>query len=221
MRLPHHHASDRAVHAHGCGWRSTGPRKRMGLLGCARASACRSRERGFTLLELVIAIVLLGVLASVTVFSFDGSRSRGQLLVAAMQEYANALTRMKADTACFPARLSALALRSESETSLCQVSLVQQWNGPYVRDARTNASGQILLDQISPQLVLDIQTGMGMNGGTAYLIQASHVPEDILTQALVACNGAPAGSETPSARCARSSAGDGAGNLSLRFAEVQ
>jgi prepilin-type N-terminal cleavage/methylation domain-containing protein len=181
----------------------------------------RSRTAGFTLLELVVAIVLLGILASVTVFSFDGSRSRGQLLVAAMQEYANALTRMKADTACFPARLSALALRSEAESSLCQVSLVQQWNGPYVRDARTNANGQILLDQIAPQVVLDLQTGTGLNGGTAYLVLASHVPVDVLSQALMACNGAPAGSETAGARCSRTLAGDGAGSLALRFAEVQ
>ncbi len=176
---------------------------------------------GFTLLELVVAIVLLGILASVTVFSFDGSRSRGQLLVAAMQEYANALTRMKADTACFPARLSALALRSEAETSLCQVSLVQQWNGPYVRDARTNANGQILLDQIAPQVVLDLQSAAGVNGGTAYQVLASHVPTDVLNQAMAACNGTPAGSETATARCGRSLAGDGAGSLSLRVAEVQ
>ncbi len=177
--------------------------------------------RGFTLLELVVAIVLLGVLASVTVFSFDGSRSRGQLLVTAMQEYANALTRMKADTACFPARLSALALRNEAEASLCQVSLVQQWNGPYVRDARTNGSGQILLDQIAPQLLLDLQTGSGINGGIAYLIQASHVPGDILAQAMTACNGVAPGSEGAAARCARSLAADGTGSLVMRFAEVQ
>ena len=180
-----------------------------------------SRTGGFTLLELVVAIVLLGVLASVTVFSFDGSRSRGQLLVTAMQEYANALTRMKADTACFPARLSALALRSEAEASLCQVSLVPQWNGPYVRDARTNGSGQVLLDQIAPQLLLDLQTGSSANGGTAYLIQASHVPGDILTQALSACNGVPAGAETVAARCVRSLGSDGTGSLAMRFAEVQ
>ena len=185
-----------------------------------RASALRRASRGFTLLELVIAIVLLGILASVTVFSFDGSRSRGQLLVAAMQEYANALTRMKADTACFPARLSALLQRSEAETSLCQVSLVQQWNGPYVRDARTNAGGQVLLDQIAPQLVLDIQTTTGVSGGTAYLVQASHVPADILAQALTACNGVAAGGEVATARCARSLGGDGAGTLAMRFAEV-
>lgn len=177
-------------------------------------------EAGFTLLELVVAIVLLGILASVTVFSFDGSRSRGQLLVAAMQEYANALTRMKADTACFPARLSALALRSEAETSLCQVSLVQQWNGPYVRDARTNASGQVLLDQIAPQVLLDLQTLSGANGGTAYAILAAHVPDDVLSQAMSACNGTPPGTETATARCSRTLGGDGSGSLSLRFAEV-
>lgn len=176
---------------------------------------------GFTLLELVVAIVLLGILASVTVFSFDGSRSRGQLLVAAMQEYANALTRMKADTACFPARLSALALRSEADTSLCQVSLVQQWNGPYVRDARTNANGQVLLDQIAPQVVLELQTGAGVNGGTAYQVAALHVPADVLSQALGACNGTAPGTETTTARCARTLGSDGAGSLSLRFDEVQ
>jgi type II secretory pathway pseudopilin PulG len=173
------------------------------------------------LLELVVAIVLLGILASITVFAFDGSRSRGQLLVAAMQEYANALTRMKADTACFPQRLSALALRSEAESSLCQVSLVAQWNGPYITDARTNSAGQVLLDQIAPQVVLELTTGAGINGGTAYLLQASHVPGDVLTQAMTACNGAPPGSETATSRCSRNLAGDGGGSLTLRFAEVQ
>ncbi len=190
-------------------------------LSCAPKLAAHAPAAGFTLLELVVAIVLLGVLASVTVVSFDGSRSRGQLLITAMQEYANALTRMKADTACFPARLSALALRSEAEVSLCQVSLVAQWNGPYVRDARTNGSGQVLLDQIAPQLLLDLQTGAGANGGTAYLIQASHVPGDILAQALLACNGIPAGSETITSRCARNVSSDGSGSLAMRFAEVQ
>lgn len=185
------------------------------------ARRTRPCPQGFTLLELVVAIVLLGVLASVTVFSFDGSRSRGQLLVTAMQGYADGLVRMKADTACFPARLSALVLRSDAATSLCQVSLVNQWNGPYVRDARTNASGQLLLDQIAPQVVLDLQVAPGINGGTAYQVAASHVPAEILGQALLACNGVAAGQESGAARCSQTLTGDGLGTLALRFAEVQ
>ena len=40
-------------------------------------------QKGMTLIEMVIAISLLAIMISAIVFSFDGSKSRAQVLVAA------------------------------------------------------------------------------------------------------------------------------------------
>ena len=111
----------------------------------------KSAESGFTLLEIVVAIVLLGILTTIAVFSFEGSKSRGQLLVSGMDEYGNALIRMKADTACYPKTLNALFVKTAASSSSCDISLVEQWNGPYTKDARSDGNGDILLDQLCPR----------------------------------------------------------------------
>ena len=178
----------------------------------------KSAESGFTLLEIVVAIVLLGILTTIAVFSFEGSKSRGQLLVSGMDEYGNALIRMKADTACYPKTLNALFVKTAAASSSCEISLVEQWNGPYTKDARSDGNGDILLDQLAPGIVLSIES-TAVGGGSQWYVSAAGVPNEILTQSLIACNGSDKGP----GRCAGSpgSGGVKTGKLMLKFSETR
>ena len=49
-----------------------------------------------------------------------------------------ASVRMKADTACYPKTLNALFVKTAAASSSCEISLVEQWNGPYTKDARSD-----------------------------------------------------------------------------------
>lgn len=143
---------------------------------------------------------------SAIVFSFDGSKSRAQVLVAAMEEYAGALERMKTDTSCYPKTLVALIDRDAAvgaAKSYCGADLSLQWNGPYVKAASTRDSSPesgsekvILMAQLSPDLTLriaknDSAFGSGGSGPSTnkWFIVADGVPSEILTQALTVCNG--------------------------------
>ena len=171
---------------------------------------------GFTLLEIVVAIVLLGILTTVAVFTFDGSKSRGQLLVAGMESYGQALLRMKTDTACYPSVLAALFNQGAADRSFCGVDLRRQWNGPYAQDARVDENGNVLLDQIAPNVALGIRSVAG-GAGTQWYISAANVPAEIATQALIACNGADSGA----ARCLSAAGGGQMATFSLKFAETR
>lgn len=160
-------------------------------------------QRGLTLIEMVIAISLLAIMISAIVFSFDGSKSRAQVLIAAMEEYTGAMERMKTDTSCYPRSLAALIDRSKSLTganSWCGADLSLQWNGPYVKSAPTREGtvvpGQdvILMSQLSPDLTLRVARNASQFGGGGpltwkWFIVADQVPQEILTQALSVCNG--------------------------------
>jgi prepilin-type N-terminal cleavage/methylation domain-containing protein len=161
-------------------------------------------QRGLTLIEMVIAISLLAIMISAIVFSFDGSKSRAQVLVAAMNEYSGALERMKTDTSCYPRSLAGLIDRgavTATTDSFCGANLSLQWNGPYVKAAPTRpgtvVAGRdvIVMAQLSPDLTLRIAQNTSAFGGAngpatwKWFIVADGIPAEILTQALAVCNG--------------------------------
>lgn len=161
-------------------------------------------QRGLTLIEMVIAISLLAIMISAIVFSFDGSKSRAQVLIAAMEEYTGAMERIKTDTSCYPKSLAALLDRSLAEgtaKSFCGADLSKQWNGPYVKSAPTKPAPYggggpaIFMSQLSPDLTLRVArqtsafSGAGASATWKWFIVADGVPREILTQALTVCNG--------------------------------
>ena len=68
------------------------------------------RDRGFTLVELLIVIVILGVLATVTVFAVQGISSRGQdtACAADIKTAEVAVEAYYAENGSYPASLGAL-----------------------------------------------------------------------------------------------------------------
>jgi general secretion pathway protein G len=68
-------------------------------------------RRGFTLLEMMMVVVLIGILAGVAVVSLSGVAERGRIdtTKAAMQQIKNALVTYNAQNGTFPDTLDALA----------------------------------------------------------------------------------------------------------------
>lgn len=157
------------------------------------------QQKGFTLLEMVIAISILAVMGAVVVLSYNGSKAKAQALVAAMDEYGGAQQRLKADTSCYSRSLGALFDRNDASgaaKSWCGADLSRQWNGPYVKPVvkTTDDPAVLQLGSIAPDLTLTIgrveSTYSGSTIGTyKWYIVAQGVPSEIATQALVACNG--------------------------------
>lgn len=157
------------------------------------------KQLGFTLLEMVIAISILSVIAAAVVLSYDGSKSRAQVLVSAMDEYGGAQQRLKADTSCYSKSLAALFNLSDASgaaNSFCGADLSKQWNGPYAKPVAIDALAvkRLMLGQIAPELTLTINRVASTYVGSTvptykWYITAEGVPSEIFSQAMLACNG--------------------------------
>ena len=73
----------------------------------------KKQDKGFTLVELLIVIVILGILATVTVFAVRGITDKGQTNACAVERRTldTAIEAYFADTGVDPARLSDLSPR--------------------------------------------------------------------------------------------------------------
>jgi len=170
-------------------------------------------QKGFTLLEIVVVIVVMSLLAAVVVPKLNLGKSKGALLYASMQDTGKALMNFKNDTACYPTKLSALYDKTQANESFCGIDLRDTWRQPYMPKASFDASGNLQIAQLVTGAFISIHTQPNSTG-TAWILRANGIPVDILKEAERSCNG----SESQTGKCTSAVSG-AVGTLDLVFDE--
>jgi prepilin-type N-terminal cleavage/methylation domain-containing protein len=171
-------------------------------------------QGGFTLLEMMVVVAIIGLLAALVVPKISLSKSKGALLFSTMTDYGKALANFKNDTSCYPTKLAALYDKTQADSSFCGTDLRDTWKEPYIPKTTFDSSGNIMIPQIAGVGAIVTIVTEANSTGTAWVLRATGIPSDILSQALVACNGT--GSMT--GRCT-STPGSTTGTLDMIFDE--
>jgi general secretion pathway protein G len=92
-----------------------------------KTAARRDRRGGFTLIEIMLVVVIIGILAGVAAVQFGGRVGQGQESAAKanLQSIGMALSLYELDTGTYPQSLEAL---------LTQPGGANNWDGPYLED---------------------------------------------------------------------------------------
>lgn len=152
----------------------------------------RQGQGGFTLIEILVALVIITLLVTAIASQVDLSHSRADTLIAQMSDLGNANQRLKTDTGCYVNMPEALYDYSSAQTpanNYCGVTFSSQWNGPYVSRFSVASGGLAKIDKIAPGATMQFGTEADAQGGTIYYVEADGIPQDIVKQALQTCNG--------------------------------
>lgn len=89
----------------------------------------RATRAGFTLLELMVVVVILGILLGVVAYSVKGKDDKAKVVAArlSIKGVENAIEMYKLDVGKYPDKV---------EDLLVQPSDAKNWSGPYLKDVR-------------------------------------------------------------------------------------
>jgi len=149
------------------------------------------RQRGFTLIEILVALSILAVIALLASNAFDGSRTKAQAMIGLGKQVGDANIQLKTDTGCYVNKPVALFDPVEAQkpaNNYCGRTFGGTWARPYLAQYTVNANGELVVDKIAAQVTVAYGQ-LTEAGRKRYFVRFSNVPKDILKQALVECNG--------------------------------
>lgn len=148
-------------------------------------------QRGFTLIEILVALAILSVIALLASNAFDGSRSKAQAMIGLMRQVADANLQLKTDTGCYvknPQALFDTAAAALPANNYCSRNFGQTWSRQYLAQYGVNGVGDLVVDKIAAEVTVGFGTEV-MGGKKQYFVHLSNVPKDIIKQGLIECNG--------------------------------
>lgn len=113
----------------------------MSALRSVPSSARRAGQRGFTLIEVMVVIVIIGIMAALVVPNLAGRQEQAQVTAARndLATYANALDLYKMDNFTYPSTEQGLAALAEKPSGFPEA---KNWKaGGYVRSLRDDPWG--------------------------------------------------------------------------------
>ena len=164
----------------------------------------KAQHKGFTLIEMLVALAILSLMALLAVTAYDGSRSKAEVMVALARQIANANIALKNDTGCYasvPQALFDTTAAQNPADNYCGMTFGNNWTRPYLAVYPVDASGNIVASKIASGVTVSL-TQQSTSSGTIYAVKFNNVPLDIIKQGLSSCNGSDSSQGSfPAQRC--------------------
>ena len=185
----------------------------------------RHNQSGFTLIELLVALAILSILALLAVNAFDGARSKAQAMISLSKQVGDANIALKTDTGCYvnkPAALFDETTALVAGNNYCNRNFGRSWARSYLGRQEFDATnGNLKINKIASEVTVSFgRDAVGL--GRVYYIRTDNVPNDIIRQALIECNGTDEGTFAfPANKCRAtlSASGGETGTFDMQYDE--
>lgn len=163
----------------------------------------KTKNKGYSLHEMLICVSLIGVLAGITAYNYNGTRTKAVALLSNLDDLKNGYTQFYLDMKCRPQTISQLIttkdLQYQGAGTYCDANDLSKWNGPYIRMPLDEASKDISgFYEVTMPGTLSYSNGgyTSVNsfysdnaGTTVSYISLHNLPGDISDEVMKICNG--------------------------------
>jgi general secretion pathway protein G len=149
-------------------------------------------QKGFSMVELLIAIAILGIIMALATNSFDGAKTKATVMLNIAKDLGDANIQLKLDTGCYVSTAQALfdsTSAADTQQNYCKRSFGNTWARAYIAKYPVDANGAIVIDKIGAGVTASFPATPEAGGiGRRYYVHFANVPVDVIRQGLMECN---------------------------------